>query len=228
MTTLSRLYLNPQKREARKLLTNPQAMHAAVRAAFPPDIDEKDARVLWRLDRKNHEQTLYIVGPETPDAGHLVEQAGWDTRPTQTADYSRLLGSLMIGQRWRFELVANPVKSIAGEHGTRGRIVPHVTPEQQLTWLKERSGTAGFQVWPVPTEETGLLDVAVVGRDNLTFFRNVEASGKKRGRVSLRTARFRGHLEVTDVDKLRHTLTQGIGRARAYGCGLLTLARPGD
>lgn len=229
MTTLSRMYLNPQKRQARKLMSNPQAMHAAVRAAFPPDIDETEARVLWRLDRRNHEHTLYIVGPETPDAGHLVEQAGWDTRPPQTADYSRLLSSLMVGQNWRFEIVANPVKNIAGERGTRGKVVPHVTPEQQLSWLAERSGVAGFRLRTLPNaEETALLDAAVIGRDNLSFFRNVEPSGKKRGRVSLRTARFRGHLEVTDVDKLRHTLTHGMGRARAYGCGLLTLARPGN
>jgi CRISPR system Cascade subunit CasE len=33
-------------------------------------------------------------------------------------------------------------------------------------------------------------------------------------------------LEVTGPDALRHALTSGIGHARAYGCGLLTLAEP--
>ena len=37
-------------------------------------------------------------------------------------------------------------------------------------------------------------------------------------------ARFTGTLRVTDAAKLRTALTQGIGRARGYGCGLLTLA----
>ena len=132
MTTLTRLYINPRKRGSRILLTNPQAMHAAVRAVFPPDIDESEARVLWRIDQRQHEHVLYIVGPELPDATHLMEQAGWDTRPAQSASYDRMLNSLMVGQRWHFELVANPVKSVAGKRGTRGKIMPHVTDRKSV------------------------------------------------------------------------------------------------
>lgn len=38
------------------------------------------------------------------------------------------------------------------------------------------------------------------------------------------TVTFDGRLEVTDPAALRRTLTQGIGKAKAYGCGLITLA----
>lgn len=211
MNTMTRILLNPAKRQGRRLLTDPQAMHAAVRAAFPPDIDESSSRVLWRVDSRGHEHVLYIVGPEKPDALHIVEQAGWETRPPQTADYSRLLGSLTRGQRWRFGLVANPVTSShAGvAHGSRGRVVPHVTADQQLAWLKKRSEAAGF-----------LLDddVAVTKRDTLRFRRS-------RAQVVVSVARFEGTLEVGDPEALRQTLVSGIGKARAYGCGLLTLAR---
>ena len=50
----------------------------------------------------------------------------------------------------------------------------------------------------------------------------------KRGerRVTLGVATFEGVLEVTDPDALRRALTHGIGRGKAYGCGLMTLARP--
>ena len=37
-------------------------------------------------------------------------------------------------------------------------------------------------------------------------------------------ARFRGELEITDTEQLRDTLINGMGRGKAYGCGLLTLA----
>lgn len=214
MSTLTRIYLNPRKRGGRKLLTNPEAMHAAVRAAFPPDLDTTEGRVLWRADSTGDEHLLYIVGPEKPDALHIVEQAGWDTRPPQSADYERFLGTLMKGQHWRFGLVANPVSSKAGERGTRGTLVAHVTPEQQLAWLKQRSEAAGFRL---------LTDTAVTGRERLRFRRSTESTSST---VSLSIARFTGSLEITNADKLRRTLTQGIGRARAYGCGLLTLARP--
>lgn len=211
MSTLTKILINPAKRQGRKLLTDPQAMHATVRAAFPPDIDETESRVLWRVDSRGHEHVLYIVGPEKPDAVHIVEQAGWDTRPPQTADYSRLLGSLTRGQRWRFALAANPVTtSHAGAaHGTRGKVVPHVTADQQLGWLKQRCESAGFTLDD---------DVIVTKREKLRFRRS-------ESKVVLSVARFEGTLEVGDPEELRRTLVGGIGKARAYGCGLLTLAK---
>ncbi|MEV5086000.1 type I-E CRISPR-associated protein Cas6/Cse3/CasE, partial [Streptomyces sp. NPDC056159] len=48
--------------------------------------------------------------------------------------------------------------------------------------------------------------------------------GGRRAPVSLVTVTFDGRLEVTDPQLLRRALTQGIGKAKAYGCGLLTLA----
>ncbi len=39
-------------------------------------------------------------------------------------------------------------------------------------------------------------------------------------------ATYEGMLEVADVEKLKKVLTQGIGKAKGYGCGLLTLANP--
>ena len=44
--------------------------------------------------------------------------------------------------------------------------------------------------------------------------------------MTLGVATFEGVLEVTDPDALRRALTHGIGRGKAYGCGLMTLARP--
>ncbi|MEU8505864.1 type I-E CRISPR-associated protein Cas6/Cse3/CasE [Streptomyces brevispora] len=48
---------------------------------------------------------------------------------------------------------------------------------------------------------------------------------EKSMRVALTTATYEGTLHVTNPDALRTLLTTGIGQGRAYGCGLLTLAR---
>ena len=47
-------------------------------------------------------------------------------------------------------------------------------------------------------------------------------SGSK---VIIGYATFEGILEITNKDVLREQMISGIGRAKAYGCGLLTLAR---
>lgn len=224
MTVFTRVLINPRTKGGAKLLTNPQAMHAAVRAAFPPDLDESSGRVLWRVDKHEHEHVLYIVGPEKPTTRHIVEQAGWETRPGESADYSRLLGSLMKGQRWRFELVANPTYSEPAP-GKRGKVKAHVSASHQLEWLYSRAETAGFALAPREQQDSGWSpdDVpAVLERATEHFYRG----GSEKGRpVRIAKARFAGALEVTDAEVLKRTLVHGIGRARAYGCGLLTLAK---
>ena len=229
MSTLTKILINPRRRQGRKLLTNPQAMHAAVAASFPPDIDQSFGRILWRLDEGEHHHALYIVGPEKPTTGVIVEQAGWDTRPAQSAEYDRLLSSLTKGQRWHFELLANPAFAQANG-GKRGKVKAHVSVEHQLDWLYQRAERAGFRLAPRAEDEVYEVErgrwsvdeqTTIVERKSLDF-----RKGDSRRRVHIVTARYRGTLEVTDPDRLRATLVNGIGRARGYGCGLLTLARP--
>lgn len=212
---LSRMALNAARRQARFLLGSPQAMHAAVLSSFAPNVSTETAegRVLWRVDRGENRATwLYMVSPEAPDMAHLVEQAGWSTQETwETRDYEPFLGRLMAGQRWAFRITANPVHTVT-EGGT-GKRRGHVTLLQQQGWLFDRAKSNGFSVSP----PSGADEVLVSNRDNKIFRRGDST-------ITLTTAQFDGQLEVLDAEKLRHVLTQGLGRAKGYGCGLLTLA----
>ncbi|MDP9805888.1 CRISPR system Cascade subunit CasE [Trueperella bonasi] len=217
MTTFSRVLINPARRQGRKYLANPHALHAAVRASFPPDIDQSSQRILWRLDQQGHEHALYIVGPEKPTAAHIVEEAGWESRPQETADYDRLLSRIKQGQEWHFELLANPTKTINRGRDTRGKVVAHLSIFEQLKWLQRKSETMGVYLGP-PDEPS----FQVTESKTLNFRRSIES---KNGRVHLVTARYAGTLKIVDAEKLRQVLVAGIGRAKGYGCGLLTLAR---
>ncbi|TVT61952.1 type I-E CRISPR-associated protein Cas6/Cse3/CasE, partial [Amycolatopsis rhizosphaerae] len=44
--------------------------------------------------------------------------------------------------------------------------------------------------------------------------------------ITVRAVRYDGHLIITDRDAFTAALQTGIGPAKAYGCGLLTLAPP--
>lgn len=223
MTTFSRILLNPNLRGGRKLIVDPQSMHAAVRASFPPDLDESSGRVLWRLDSAEHEHVLYIVAPEMPELGHIIEQAGWATRPPQRADYTPLLDSLRVGQEWRFRVRANPTKSVKGERA-RGVVRPLAGQSGQIEWLRGQALRHGFEI-PLgePGTEASAL-VTISGRRDLGFDRRSRDNGQ-RDRVSIRAVRFDGILRVTDIDAMRNALVSGIGRGKAYGCGLLTLRK---
>ena len=218
MTYFSKFLINPQRRGARKLLSSPQALHAAVMATVPPDVKPEDGRILWRLDITGHQYVLYVLSPEKPDFSTLIEQAGWDTRPGESAHYGRLLAKLENGQEWGFRLTANPVKR---QRGKGDKIFPHVTPAQQSAWLRERAQQWGFEVIPVENQE--IADIPLVTARKDLSFSHRDSSGNI-GKVTLRKAQFDGALRITDVELFRKALVNGMGRGKAYGMGLMTLA----
>lgn len=211
---LSRVQLNPARRSGQPLLASPHAMHAAVLAAFPDPSPRPDGRVLWRLDRQGPTAYLYVVSPELPDFTHLVEQAGWPARDdtAQVRPYAPFLDRIEEGQRYGFRLTANPTRSARSEASERGKVYGHVTVAQQEQWLLGHQLRSGFTV-----DRTPDLQLLVRDRRTLSFSR-------RETRVTLRVATFEGTLTVTDRASFVHALGHGIGRAKGYGCGLLTLA----
>ncbi|GLU49937.1 type I-E CRISPR-associated protein Cas6/Cse3/CasE [Nocardiopsis ansamitocini] len=231
---LTRFRLNTLRQGARRLLSSPQAMHAAVMGSFaailPSDTDAP--RVLWRVDRNARAEVfLYVVGPDRPDLTHLVEQAGWPTSSEpgwDTHDYAPFLSRLAKGDTWAFRLTANPVHSIRRADGEPTKRTAHVTPRHQMGWLLQRQDTSGFRVVEKPAHARRLpegdeYELIVHDRRSAAFGKTERQTGR-RNRVPLTTATFDGRLEVTDPDALRTVLTTGLGRAKAYGCGLMTLA----
>jgi CRISPR system Cascade subunit CasE len=213
---LTRMALNGTRRQARHLLSSPQNLHAAVLGGFADSTVTEDGRVLWRLDaRPPHKLLLYVVSPQAPDFTHIVEQAGWPTTETwQTREYVPFLNRLQKGQRWHFRITANPTRSTWVE-GERGKVQGHVTPDQQQEWLQDRADRNGFELSTCQGSQEP--DVAVMGRESQAFRRGS-------GKVTISTATFEGNLVVAEPDEFRRALTHGIGRAKAYGCGLMTLA----
>lgn len=223
---LSRLQLNPRRRDARWLLSSPQRLHAAVLASFPtPPTGNRagSARVLWRLDDDAERVLLYVVSPDEPDFAHLAEQAGWPTTERGTVkSYDKLLARLDAGQTWAFRLTANPTRYVRGADDSRAKRVGHVSVGHQAEWLRERCERLGFRITGTgPDDPTGDL---VVTRRNIASFDRKEAEAPRSRTVTISTVQYDGRLEVTDADALRHALVTGIGPAKAYGCGLLTLA----
>lgn len=216
MSFLTQMTINPARRGARRLLASPQAMHAAVLHGYPVD---DPGRVLWRVDRSaRHRVLLYVVGPTEPDLTHLVEQAGWPTTETwRTTDYTPYLSRLDRGQGWRYRLTANPVSSVSAGPGRRGTVKPHVTAAQQEKWLMDRAPSWGFEL-------VGEGAVAVSARGHDAFGRRDGEGRQRPDRVTITRAQFDGVLHIVDADVLRASLTAGMGRAKAYGCGLMTLA----
>ncbi|MEU3710751.1 type I-E CRISPR-associated protein Cas6/Cse3/CasE [Streptomyces catenulae] len=229
---LTRFRLNTARMGARRLITSPQSLHAAVMASFAekPDHQGDGPRVLWRLDQQSRSEVLlYVVSPDRPDLTHLVEQAGWPTTGGwQTKPYGPFLARLAAADTWAFRLTANPVHSIRRHDAEPTKRTAHVTPRHQLDWLLKRQVDAGFEIVEKAERRPDGLDAAwhevvVHNRSDLAFRKRNESDARAH-KVTLTRVTFDGRLRVLDPDAFRRTLTSGLGKAKAYGCGLMTLA----
>lgn len=228
---LTQCEINPQQRTAARLLAQPRSLHGAIMKAMGGnDAVEAattdaspgsplDGRVLWRVDRHPHACLLYVVSPVEGDFSQLAEECGFDADARwRTASYDKFLSSLSAGQRYHLRLTANPSHTVTNPETGVKKVYGHVTAAQQLKWLLDRCDNLGFT--PVTTVEgEPLLDVTE---------RSTQKARRENRQVTHARATYTGAIEVTDPVKLHHALTHGIGRGRAYGLGLATLALISD
>jgi CRISPR system Cascade subunit CasE len=213
---LSRIALNESRRETMEALTSPQLLHGAVEQSF----DGSRKRNLWRVDWLGGACYLLVLSSGQPHLSHIAEQFGYPQteKPWDTKSYDKLLTRLQAGQTWQFRLRANPVRNSFQDQDKdlgRGKVFAHVTQAQQKQWLLSRAEACGFTL----AED----EFDVVHTQWVKFRKGTDGSRE----VTLRTATFEGMLTITDAERFQQALLSGIGRAKAYGCGLMTIARCG-
>lgn len=210
---LTRMKLNVSKRDTMKALSCLNLFHGAVEDSLKRD----GKRKLWRIDYLNGEYYLMIVSYDQPELSTAVRQFGFpDSQlPWECLEYDKLLQKLNKGGRWHFRLTANPTRSVLNskETLTRGTVHAHVGVKHQTEWLIKHAEQNGFRV----NEE----DVAVVNSRWYSFRKKSSTNHK----VTLLSVTFEGVLEIEDSVLFAKTLTSGIGRGKAYGQGMLTIAR---
>lgn len=228
---LSRCALNPRRRGAARLLASMERMHAAILQNCFHDSQWEGGeppRILWRLDRHQKGYYLYIQSPVRPDLTQLVEEAGWPEIETTfgVKSYQRFLDRLTAGSNWNFRLVATPTRAVKAEGAKRSKRIPIVKDEDRISWLAARAEGWGFEIPQVSanpsTGEPDDLAVAIVEKERIRFQRG--KPGTPGSLVTLNRVAFEGILTVKDPDLLRRAMRDGLGAAKAYGCGLLTLA----
>ncbi|MFJ5029492.1 type I-E CRISPR-associated protein Cas6/Cse3/CasE [Streptomyces sp. NPDC088560] len=158
-------------------------------------------------------------------------ERGCHVRSADSFAYSEFLDRLTPGSSWGFRLTANPVHCIRRPQDpkdTPTKRAAHVTPRHQIGWLLQRQERAGFEVLRSPAErrltEHGHEHEVIVHTRMRRQFGKRDTQAASRHQVRITQVTFDGRLRITDIDAFRHTLTHGLGKAKAYGCGLMTLA----
>jgi len=238
MLYLSQLILNPRSRRVQAELADPYQMHRTLSKVFGDGPGEWEAaRCLFRVDQRP------IAIAREMEAPHLLVQSlalpHWE-RLTIAGDY--LIGvpeiresrpQFRAGQRLAFRLRCNPTVK------RNGKRVGLYKEEERRAWLNRKAQENGFRVLHVVLREAGPQPLGEIWRDPgpspderepLQF--RVPLKGGERidstrapNRAAFSAAQFDGTLLVNDPQLLRAALEQGIGSGKAFGFGLLSLAR---
>ncbi len=204
---LSRIYLNPMSRLARRNLVSPYEMHRTVMMAFP---DNFDGRILFRCESPVRQSCpiLYVQADYEADweflrtlDGYLAPSTNGNCNPAQKA-FSPKLRS---GDQYIFRLLANPTVKRDGKRLALYR------EEDQLRWLERKMKASGARSLEVRSS-----------RSELYRFRD-----KEDRKVAMLGVEFNGILEVDSPDLLSQALAEGIGSGKGFGFGLLSLIRAG-
>lgn len=214
---LTRIVPDLRSRDARRDLGGTGAsvgLHRRLMSLFPQDAGP-DPRaqfgVLFRIEDTTTGPHILLQSVHEPDLTCLPDGYGTSlSRPL-----TPLLDALEKGLIVRYRCAASPVRkpgATTREVYNLPAVVPLSAAAADEWWLRQAE-TAGLKSL---THHAQPLDAAQGVRSSRT-------PGKK-DRIRHARTRFDGSAIITEPDLLRQKITEGIGRGKAYGCGLLSIA----
>lgn len=223
----SRITFNPwvnHQQLAQTLCQDTYREHQALWQLFDSDPDAS-RDFLYRQVIENGRIKYYVVSERIP-----IDKTGmWLIAPPKP-----YAPQLNVGQRLFFTLRANPVITVSSPDGKKQRhdvvmhekkrigfdqlpaadkpSFQHLVQSACTEWLEKRAERNGFTI------EAGQVAVEA--------YRQHKSFSKRQNRsVRYSSVDYQGILKVIDPELFTQTLFKGVGKAKAFGCGLLLVKR---
>ncbi|MFE4861513.1 type I-E CRISPR-associated protein Cas6/Cse3/CasE [Streptomyces sp. NPDC056670] len=207
--TLARVRLNLHSRDVQRDLRDATQMHKTLMRLLPDGLGASPRQaggLLFRVDQTDHATTVLVQATHTIDPSRLPTDYGY----TELKDLTPMFAALRPGLGVRYRITVNPSKTERlplEQKGRRGKIIA-LTGAEADQWWHHRATTAGLHLNTLTP----------------TTVQPVRPRGKNASPMRQLLTRYDGIATITDPDTLTHALLTGIGRAKPYGAGLLTLA----
>lgn len=211
MFYLSQLILNPNSRMVQKEVYDPYQLHRTIMNGF--NLPRNQAGVLHRLDIWPHVGlTVLVQSAVEPDWSPLYE-VGQGRYLLGGVDRPKKIGfTLPQGGTYRFRLRANPTVKKRRNGNKHSNRIPLVHEQDQIDWLHKKADRHGFYLHQFTISDDERLTDWIY-RDKMTSHK-----------VTVFAIQYEGILQITDQQEFDSAWRKGIGSAKAFGCGLLSLA----
>lgn len=205
---LTQIILNTRDRQVRNDLRDSIGMHRRIMRLIPDNYGESPrhaAGVLYRIEEDYYQPQLLVQTAVEPNLTRLPP----DTGQARTKNLAGLLESLRPHATVHYRLIANTSKRLYIKPENRIKknapaiALWGVAAEQ---WWTDRAGRCGLRLQTVQMNSADYLQ----GRNGDRLIKHA-------------ANRFDGTAVVTDPAALRTAILTGIGRGKAYGCGLLSI-----
>ena len=208
---LTRLTPDPAHALARRERTDAGAMHRRVMSLFPDNLPAQPRATtgaLFRVDQDNAGIFVLIQSVLPPDPAKLPTGYG----PILTKNMAPLIELCRPGMSVKYRIIGNAIRRLGPltTAGRSGQVIP-LRGSDAHAWWQRQAATAGLAVQDI---HATVLPPGTTGRD--------EADATQR--TPHDRTQFDGNATITDPAALIAAMSHGIGRAKSYGCGLLTIA----
>lgn len=207
---LSKLLLDPASHQVQREVANRYELHRSLTAQFPLETRE-NINLLYRIefpDRQVYQSIVLLVQTQNEpvwtalvESGLLIEQPQVKLFDPHIPDRSDFY----------FRLLGNPTVRRKLEDGSSKRVGLY-TMEEQNDWIRRKAEQSGFQINALTLTDQGMVE-SIKRKDDCTFH------------IKHQSVQFDGILTVTKPEQFENALVNGIGSAKGFGFGLLSLAK---
>jgi CRISPR system Cascade subunit CasE len=211
---ISRLILNPKSYYVQTELADIYQMHRTIMYAFPNKIEEKSPkeRILFQINQEKltNEISILIQSFEKPNWAFLEKKHDYFTEPPQIKQFN--YPQFKAGQKFWFKLVGNPTKKLRNSDNMKKQYArkPISKEEDQFEWISSKAQKGGFNLIKCLITQKKIIK----GKTK-----------KQTHKLSFLSVQFEGVLEITDPKLFSETIINGIGSAKGFGFGFLTISK---
>ncbi|WP_371611847.1 type I-E CRISPR-associated protein Cas6/Cse3/CasE [Streptomyces clavifer] len=210
---LTRIAPDTRSRDARRDLAGAIGMHRRIMSLFPSNAGpDPRARfgILFRTEDTPTGPHLLIQSTHEPDTSLLPD--GYGTTLARPLD--ALIDAIRPGLTIRYRCVASPVR----KPGATTRALYNLPPVVPLT------GAAADEWWLRQADQGGLKPLTHHSHPLDAVRGERRPTDTPPQHIRHARTQFDGTAAIIDPDLLRAAIHNGIGRGKAYGCGLLSIA----